>query len=212
MKMKPKVSSETSAIRTQTPGNYPKRNKLHLEHGESLKTIDIKFVFYSSTIFVMSVCLSVRMEQIRSHWGDFHGILHLGIFTKLCREDSSVIKMRQITGILHEDQYTFWSYLALCFSWIGNVWDRLCRENQNTHFMCSNVFTKIGLLEGKQKVTLKSYKPQTTIWNKRVLAAYLSLQTCTQNMWCLLLFHCNSGCTNARSMLCYAYISCLVQY
>ena len=38
MKMKPIVSSETSAIRTQTPGNYPKRNKLHLEHGESLKT------------------------------------------------------------------------------------------------------------------------------------------------------------------------------
>jgi len=39
MKMEPIVSSETSAIRTQTPGNYPKRNKLHLEHGESLKTI-----------------------------------------------------------------------------------------------------------------------------------------------------------------------------
>ena len=28
MKMEPKLSSETSAIRTQTPGNYPKRNKL----------------------------------------------------------------------------------------------------------------------------------------------------------------------------------------
>ena len=40
MKMEPTVSSETSAIRTQTPGNYPKRNKLHLEHGESLKTIN----------------------------------------------------------------------------------------------------------------------------------------------------------------------------
>ena len=38
MKMELIVSSETSAIRTQTPGNYPKRNKLHLEHGESLKT------------------------------------------------------------------------------------------------------------------------------------------------------------------------------
>ena len=38
MQMEPIVSSETSAIRTQTPGNYPKRNKLHLEHGESLKT------------------------------------------------------------------------------------------------------------------------------------------------------------------------------
>ena len=38
MKTEPTVSSETSANRTHTPGNYPKRNKLHLEHGESLKT------------------------------------------------------------------------------------------------------------------------------------------------------------------------------
>ena len=30
MKMEPIVSSETSAIRTQKPGNYPKRNKLQL--------------------------------------------------------------------------------------------------------------------------------------------------------------------------------------
>ena len=29
--MEPKVSSETSEIRTQTPGNYPKRNKLRIE-------------------------------------------------------------------------------------------------------------------------------------------------------------------------------------
>ena len=38
MKMEPIVSSETSAIKSQTPGNYPKRNKLHLQHGESLRT------------------------------------------------------------------------------------------------------------------------------------------------------------------------------
>jgi len=31
MKMEPIVSSETSAIRTQTPGNYPKRNNLNLD-------------------------------------------------------------------------------------------------------------------------------------------------------------------------------------
>jgi len=36
--MEPTLSSETLAIRTQTPRNYPKRNKLHLEYGESLKT------------------------------------------------------------------------------------------------------------------------------------------------------------------------------
>jgi len=48
MKMEPIVSSETSAIRTQTPGNYPKRNNLPLEHGESLRTrlkyIRLKFM------------------------------------------------------------------------------------------------------------------------------------------------------------------------
>jgi len=38
MKMEPTVSSEMSAVRTHTPGNYPKRNKFHLEHGRSLKT------------------------------------------------------------------------------------------------------------------------------------------------------------------------------
>jgi len=38
MKMEPTVSSETSAVRTQTAENYAKRNKLHLEQGESLKT------------------------------------------------------------------------------------------------------------------------------------------------------------------------------
>jgi len=35
--MEPIVSSETSAIRIQTPGNYPKRNKLH--NFEKLKNI-----------------------------------------------------------------------------------------------------------------------------------------------------------------------------
>ena len=54
MKMEPIVSSETSATRTQTPGNYPKRNKLHLEHGEILKTsknkLCIKLVFLCTMI------------------------------------------------------------------------------------------------------------------------------------------------------------------
>ena len=31
--------SETSAYKTQTPGNYPEENIQHTEHGESLKSI-----------------------------------------------------------------------------------------------------------------------------------------------------------------------------
>ena len=38
MKMELIEGSETSTIRTQTLGNYPKENILHIEHGESLKS------------------------------------------------------------------------------------------------------------------------------------------------------------------------------
>ena len=38
MKMEPIRSSETSAIKTQTTGNYAKRNILQLKNGESWKT------------------------------------------------------------------------------------------------------------------------------------------------------------------------------
>ena len=51
MKMEPIRSSETSAIKTQTPGNYPKSNILQLKHGESLKTRG-----YS--------CLRIRMGRV----------------------------------------------------------------------------------------------------------------------------------------------------
>ena len=50
------VISETSAIRTQTPGNYPKRNKLHLEHGESLKIRRIRIKFTLSQETLNAVC------------------------------------------------------------------------------------------------------------------------------------------------------------
>jgi hypothetical protein len=38
MKMEPIESSETSANNTQTPGTYSKESKLHLKHGENLKS------------------------------------------------------------------------------------------------------------------------------------------------------------------------------
>ena len=37
-KMEPIEGSETSAFKPQTPGKYPKENRLHKEHGKSLKS------------------------------------------------------------------------------------------------------------------------------------------------------------------------------
>ena len=63
--MEPIVSSETSAIRTQTPGNYPKRNNLPLEHGESLRTRLIH-LYGEETTRQYFIHLPMKMEPIVS--------------------------------------------------------------------------------------------------------------------------------------------------
>jgi len=44
----------------------------------------------------------------------------------------------KITGTLHEDQYTFLIISRSIILRIRNVSDKICRENQNTHFVFSN--------------------------------------------------------------------------
>jgi len=67
MKMEPIVSSETSAIRTQTPGNYPKRNNLHLEHGESLRTRVLDFHSYFDRTTRMVELLALDPAALYPH-------------------------------------------------------------------------------------------------------------------------------------------------
>ena len=45
--------------------------------------------------FVMSVCLSIRTEQLGSHWTDLQQVWYLSIFSKICLENSSFTKRGQ---------------------------------------------------------------------------------------------------------------------
>ena len=54
MKMEPIVSSKMLAIRTQTPGNYPKRNKLQVPNSFDL-TVSFKFLNFSFQICLLYV-------------------------------------------------------------------------------------------------------------------------------------------------------------
>jgi hypothetical protein len=49
----------------------------------------------ANIVFVMSACLSVcpsvRMEQLDSHWTNFREIRYLSIFLKSCRENSTSV-------------------------------------------------------------------------------------------------------------------------
>ena len=40
-------------------------------------------------------CLSVRMEHLGCDWTNVHDILYLNIFSKMCRGNSNLIKIRQ---------------------------------------------------------------------------------------------------------------------
>jgi hypothetical protein len=45
--------------------------------------------------FIMSLCLSVCMDQLGCHWADFHEIWYLRIFENLLSKNSSFIKIWQ---------------------------------------------------------------------------------------------------------------------
>jgi hypothetical protein len=51
---------------------------------------------------------------------------------------------------------------------------------------------------------------ENVIWSMRI-ACWVPTATNTQNMWYLLLFHRNNGCTNAPQFYVYKYIVCLVK-
>ena len=60
MKMEPIMSSETSAIRTQTPGNYPKRNNL-----QHFKCFNVNFRLLKTIYVHLLVCYLNRLHNAR---------------------------------------------------------------------------------------------------------------------------------------------------
>ena len=58
MKMEPTVSSETSVIRTQTPENYAKRNRLHKDYYFHSMKVTVLFIYRKiiSLIKILLIC------------------------------------------------------------------------------------------------------------------------------------------------------------
>jgi len=119
MKMEPTVSSETSAIRTQTPENYPKRNKLHLEHGESLKTrsmLECLYICHTTDKVqekkIVSVCYTASSKPYSV---ECHHIVYIALVTDkewlwnfsgmiLTGEDRSILREKLVPAPLRPPQ------------------------------------------------------------------------------------------------------------
>jgi hypothetical protein len=72
------------------------------------------------------------MQQLSSHWPDFHEIWYLSIFRKSVEKFKFHQNRTRITGTLHEEQYIFMIIFCSIVLTMRNVSDRSCRENQNT--------------------------------------------------------------------------------
>ena len=92
----------------------------------------------------MSVCLSVRMEQLASHWKNFYEIWYLSIF----RKSLKILKIRvslksiRMTDTSHEDQHTC---VIECGPVLRNMkmFQREILDKFKTHFMFCNCFRKL---------------------------------------------------------------------
>ena len=90
----------------------------------------------------ISVCLSLRLEQLESHWIDFNEIWCLRIFSIIWRECSKFHEdLTRITVMYMKTYAHFWSHLAhFLLKW------EMCQkkdvEKFETHLLCPIVFFK----------------------------------------------------------------------
>ena len=74
-------------------------------------------------------------------------------------------------------------HISLSF-YQNDIFQKSCRENQNTYFMFSNLFffENRSIYEIMWKNIVDPGRPEVTIWRMRFACRYLGLQTHTQNM------------------------------
>ena len=115
--------------------------------------------------FVTSVCLSVRMEQLGSHWTDFHEIWYLNVFETTCRENSSFKKSDRKNGYFTWRSTHFHPQYSL--KWEIFKKKKLYRKS-STHFILKNFFLTRTVCEIMRKNFVHPDRPHTTMWRMRI--------------------------------------------
>jgi hypothetical protein len=87
--------------------------------------------------FVVSLCLSNRMEQLGCHWADFHELWYLSIFRKSVEKIQVSLKSTRITGNLHKDHDT-WYLAYFILEW--EMFQTKFIEKIKTYIVCSVTF------------------------------------------------------------------------
>ena len=151
------------------------------------------------------------MEQLGTHWTDFHGTRYLSIFRK------SVEKIQLSLKSDNNNEYFTWRFMyffiisrSVLFR-IRNVPDKSSRENQNTHFAFNNFFFENrAVYEIGWKNTVKAGRPQMTVWRMRI-TCWIPKATNTHSKYVILIVFPLQQWLHGRAwMFRYTYIARLV--
>ena len=89
--------------------------------------------------FVMSVRPSVRLEQLGSHWRDFHEILCMSTFRKTVEKIQDSLKSENNNGTLRADRYIFVIISRSVLLRMRNVSDKSCTGISVSWFRASYI-------------------------------------------------------------------------
>jgi len=68
-----------------------------------LRKATVSFVIYVRPSVCVSIRSSVRMEQLGTHWTDYHEIWYLNVFRKSDEKIQVSLNLTRIKGTSHED-------------------------------------------------------------------------------------------------------------
>ena len=107
----------------------------------------------------LSVCPSVRVEQLGFFWTDFHEILYLRMFRKIVENIQMSLKSDKYSKYFTwRSMYIFIASHSFLLR-MRNVADKIFRENENTHFFEYRTFYEI-----MWKNISERGRSQMTIW------------------------------------------------
>jgi len=154
------------------------------------------------------------MEQLGSLWADIHEISYLGIFRPSVEKIQVSLNSNKHNGTVHADRYIFLITSRLVLLRIRNIADKMCRENQNTHFVFKNVFRKSSRLWDNVEYIVQPDRTnmigrmlQMAIWRMRIACWIPKAKNTHSQYVTIIAFPLQIGCKNAPQ--CYVIVDCL---
>jgi hypothetical protein len=159
----------------------------------------------------MSVCPSVCMEQLDSHWMDLNEIWHKSPFRKYVEKFHVSLNRTRKTGTSHDDQYTFFILSRSVLLRMGNFQVNLQRKSKHIFYGQQILFfLNRAVYEIMWKNTVEPDSPQTTIWRMRI-ACWIPKGTNLYSEYVILIFlPLQQRLHELASTLRHNYTACLV--